>query len=57
MAELKKEIEDLKENGASQEDIKQALGLTDAYHLTPIHYAVKYQHVDIVRFLLRNEAG
>ena len=57
MAELKEEIEELKENGASESDIVQALGLTDAFHLTPLHYAVKYQHVDIVLFILKNGAG
>ena len=31
--------------------------MTDAYHLTPLHYAVKYQHVDIIRILLRHGAG
>ena len=57
MAELKEEIEELKENGASEADIIKALSLTDAFHLTPLHYAVKYQHLDIVRFILKNWAG
>ncbi|XP_065057285.1 transient receptor potential cation channel subfamily A member 1 homolog isoform X1 [Rhopilema esculentum] len=56
LALLKSEIEDLRDNVAEEEDISKVLGVTDAHHLTPLHYAVKYQHVDIVRILLRNGA-
>ena len=57
LALLKNEIEDLRDNVATEEDISKVLGVTDAHHLTPLHYAVKYQHVDIVRILLKNGAG
>ncbi|XP_047128763.1 transient receptor potential cation channel subfamily A member 1 homolog isoform X1 [Hydra vulgaris] len=31
---------------------REALSATDAYHLTPLHYAVKYDHLDAAQILL-----
>eukprot|EP00794_Sanderia_malayensis_P000302 gene302-929_t len=53
---IKNEIEELLSNGASDADIADVLGNTDAYRLTALHYAVKYQNTDILRFLLKNGA-
>ena len=55
--DLKKVIDDLLENGASQTDLSLILGSTDAFQLTALHYAVKYQNKDIALHLLKNGAG
>ena len=57
MGNTRQHIEDLFEEVTDPISQRYALNSRDAYHLTALHYAVKYSHLEIVRLLLEKGAG
>lgn len=57
MEKLKEELEELYDDYPEEPARKQALSHQDHWGLTALHYAVKYEHLNVVRMLVENGAG
>ena len=54
---LQEELEELYDDYPEEPARQQALSHRDHWGLTALHYAVKYNHLNIVRMLVENGAG
>ena len=54
---LKEELDELYDDYPEEPARKQALSHRDHWGLTALHYAVKYNHLNVVRMLVENGAG
>lgn len=58
MKEAREEIDEIRrEFGDNIEKLRYNLGAKDQYGLTALHYAVKYNHFEIVKLLVENKIG
>ena len=57
MKRLKEELDELYDDYPEEPARKQALSHRDHWGLTALHYAVKYNHLSVVRMLVENGAG